>query len=509
MTHTRRQFARYASLTVTLLIALTTAARSEPPQDEFRRLVQSDWQSQEKRWGRKPEDPESIRQALSRGERLGRHLSNVAGGPDVAGEVAELEELRRQVEDLRTLEDHKRLALYRQIRSLTRNMALKNPLLGDHPIVFMKRRRFICQMLHEYLGYFYDYGDIAGGGLYVLTRPGHSLQNGLWASNPDGTNPVSLFGNYTRRINACFQPRSIPGSDRIVFVAGAHHANVGGAPVVLDPNRVGLDAAGHDSFESLQVLTPEVCFPEAPGWPGSYFHSPWPLSEDVFLVAFSFDPLPGMGPKVSRDTETGLYLFDRFGNLELLYREPGISCMYPIPLAPRPVPPVVVGNRDPLLGDEAEVVLADVQVSHQALPAARPIAQLRIFQVLPKSETHVANQPRLGYANAESARMLLGTVPVETDGSAYFRVPARKPLYFQAVDVEGRAVQGMRSVTYFHPGERRGCVGCHQSPETSPATREVLATQRAPSVIQPGPDGSRPWNYTRLVQPLLDAHCVA
>lgn len=78
-----------------------------------------------------------------------------------------------------------------------------------------------------------------------------------------------------------------------------------------DPNRVGLDAAGHDNFQSLQVLTPEVCFPEAPGWPGSYYHSPWPLSEDIFLVAFSFDPLPGMGPKVSRDTETGLYLFDR------------------------------------------------------------------------------------------------------------------------------------------------------------------------------------------------------
>ena len=64
------------------------------------------------------------------------------------------------------------------------------------------------------------------------------------------------------------------------------------------------------------------------------------------------------------------------------------------------------------------------------MPADRPVKELRIFQVLPKETTHVANQPRIGIANAESARMLLGTVPVEADGSAYFRAPAGRPLVF-------------------------------------------------------------------------------
>ena len=104
--------------------------------------------------------------------------------------------------------------------------------------------------------------------------------------------------------------------------------------------------------------------------------------------------------------------------------------------------------------------------------------------------------------------MLLGSVPVESDGSAYFRVPSGKPLYFQAVDEEGRAVQGMRSVTYLQPGERRSCVGCHESPGTSPVVRSTLASRRAPSKMRPGPDGSRPWSYPRLVQPILDARCV-
>jgi hypothetical protein len=120
----------------------------------------------------------------------------------------------------------------------------------------------------------------------------------------------------------------------------------------------------------------------------------------------------------------------------------------------------------------------------------------------------VANQPRLGYANAESARMLLGTVPVEPDGSAYFRVPARRPIYLQAVDARGHAVQTMRSVTYVQPGERRGCVGCHEPANTAPPRRPLAALQRPPSTIVPGPDGTRPFSFVRLVQPVLDRHCV-
>jgi hypothetical protein len=122
-------------------------------------------------------------------------------------------------------------------------------------------------------------------------------------------------GNYTRRVNACYQPRAIPGSPRIAFIAGAHHAIVGGALAPVDPKRFDLDPqSGEDRYAAIEILTPEVGFPEAPGRPSSYFHSPWPLSEDYFLVAFSMDPLPGWGSRVKEDTATGIYYFDRFGN---------------------------------------------------------------------------------------------------------------------------------------------------------------------------------------------------
>jgi hypothetical protein len=333
--------------------------------------------------------------------------------------------------------------------------------------------------------------------------------HGLWTCNPDGTQPSVLFGNSTTRPWACYQAKAIPGSRRILVVAGGHHANVGGTLVLLDPSRVALDpVTGEDYFEALEWLTPEVPFAESEGWPSSFFHSPWPLSEDYYLVAFSHDPLPGGYTGTHTDSETGLYYFDRFGNLELLFRREGISAVYPIPLVPRPVPPVRAGDVHPELDEEGEFLLADVRVSLLPLPADRPITALRVFQLLPKSRTDHAADPPISHAPESNARMLLGTVPVEEDGSAYFRAPARKPLYFQAVDASGRAVQGMRSAVYLQPGERHSCVGCHEPPGTLPPARQVLAANRPPSVITSGPAGSKPFGFPRLVQPVLDRHCV-
>ena len=630
-------------------------------EEGLRQAVEADWNAQERRLGRTPENPAAIHAAYGRAQSLVDSFQKRLVGIGVDRAVQVLDGARRQVAGLEALNKAERLSLWKRLRWATRDLALQNPLVANRPIVFMKRHRFVCQMLHEYLGYYYDYGNVAGGGIEVLERPGFSFEtrdlirgrlprgnfttmalsydahrvyfafadraeakpefysaerrtfhvfavnadgsdlrqlthggdddfdpcplpdgglafissrrggfgrchnpweplptytlhrmnedgsgiktlswhetnewhpfvmndgriiytrwdyvdrsaanfHGLWLSNPDGSNPVSLFGNYTTRINACYQPRAIPGSRKVVFVAGAHHADVGGSLVLVDPLKVSLDPeTGEDALTSIELLTPEVCFAESDGWPKSYFHGPWPLSEDYYLVAFSFDPLPGMSAGEERDTRTGLYYFDRWGNLELLYRDPGASAMYPIPLAPRAAPPIIPEALDPQLGEEGEFLVQDVRRSLLPMPEGRPITDLLIFQVLPKTPPHVANQPRLGYANAESARMLLGTVPVEADGSAYFRAPARKPVYFQTVDASGKAVQTMRSVTYLQPGERRGCIGCHETPRTAAGIAPNLAARRPPSRIEPGPDGSRPLSFPRLVQPVLDRHCV-
>lgn len=333
--------------------------------------------------------------------------------------------------------------------------------------------------------------------------------HGLWTCHQDGSNPSILFGNYTTRPWACYQAKAVPGSHKILFVAGGHHANVGGTLMLLDPTRLSLDPQrGEDGFGALTCLTPEVGFAEAERWPQCYYYSPWPLSEKYYLTAFSHDPLPGGYTGEYRNTETGIYYGDAFGNLELLYRQPGISSVYPIPLAPRTTPAAPARDVERGTSAEGEFLVSDVRRSLLPLPDNRRVTQLRVYQVLPKSRTDSAADPRIGHPDQANARMLLGTVPVEADGSAYFRAPANKPLCFQAVDADGRAVQGMRSIVYLQPGEKRGCVGCHEPPGTTPPAHRVAASLRSPSAIEPGPDGSYPFGYARLIQPILNQHCV-
>ncbi|MHC4507044.1 MAG: HzsA-related protein, partial [Planctomycetota bacterium] len=129
--------------------------------------------------------------------------------------------------------------------------------------------------------------------------------------------------------------------------------------------------------------------------------------------------------------------------------------------------------------------------------------------MLPKT-TPLADRPRVGYGKQKNARVVLGTVPVEADGSANFLLPAKKPVYFQALDGDGIAVQSMRSDVYVHPGEQLLCRGCHEPRNGAPAQprRYGLAFQREPSKIKPEVEGSNPFSYPRLVQPVLDKNCV-
>ena len=109
-----------------------------------------------------------------------------------------------------------------------------------------------------------------------------------------------------------------------------------------------------------------------------------------------------------------------------------------------------------------------------------------------------------------TAKRILGTVPVEADGSAYFAVPADTFVYFQALDANGMMVQSMRSGTVLQSGERTGCVGCHDNRLAAPCARGgvPLAFRRAPSRITPWRGKPRMFNYLAEVQPVFDKHCV-
>jgi len=134
---------------------------------------------------------------------------------------------------------------------------------------------------------------------------------------------------------------------------------------------------------------------------------------------------------------------------------------------------------------------------------------LRIVQVFPKT-TRKADDPYIGIGAQSLARGVIGTVPVEADGSANFRVPVGIPVYFQALDKEGRAVQTMRSVTYLHEGETLTCIGCHDQ-KYKPASFTGMATKaikRKPSVPVNEFKETYPILFPRLIQPIIDNKCL-
>jgi len=340
---------------------------------------------------------------------------------------------------------------------------------------------------------------------YIDRFNGHFMS--LWSANQDGTNPQLVYGNYTTRPQCIFEARSVPNSHKLIFTASAHHSITGGSLALLDRTY------GTEQAQPLIRLTPEVCFPEAEGWPESYYANPYPLSEDHYLTSWSDRRLPphqGSG-QVTDDrnpvNSMGLYLCDAFGNLELIYRDSRISSMNPIPVRPRKKPPAQPSQTDWDGPQEGCFLVQDIYKGLKGVERGM-VKRLRIVGVPPKTQPHM-DSPSLGISKEDPGKFVLGTVPVEKDGSAYFYVPSGVPVFFQALDGNGLALQTMRSLTYVQPGQTLSCIGCHESRELAPRiARRPIAARGEPSRLTPGPAGSWPLRFDTLVQPVLDKSCV-
>ena len=368
--------------------------------------------------------------------------------------------------------------------------------------------------------------SIDNDGMIIYTRwdyvdRGFNQAHHPWITTPDGRDARAIQGNFDRqqggRPHMEQTVRAIPGSHKLVATACGHHGQIYGSLIIVDPL-----VEDDNLMSATRRFMPEIRFYESEGGP-QHYATPWPLSEYFHLCMHDPEGNVSRGP----GNNFGIYLVDAFGNRELIYRDPNISCLYNIPLRARPVPPVVPqvtlvgrpkrpdGSLPPQvpqaeLPKTAQVNVINVYDGELPWPEGTKITHLRIMQLIPKT-TPIADNPRIGYGAQKGARAVLGTVPVEADGSASFLLPVGIPVYFQALDANGLAVQSMRSATYVHPGEKLTCHGCHdrrwRSP-AAPARAEPLALRREPSAIQPDAEGSRPFSFPRLVQPVLDKHCV-
>ena len=232
-------------------------------------------------------------------------------------------------------------------------------------------------------------------------------------------------------------------------------------------------------------------------WP--QFLHPYPLSGKYFLVSAKLTP----------HSLWGIYLVDVFDNLLLLKESPGFALLEPIPLQPTVTPPRITDRVD-LQRTDAVVYLADVYRGGGLKGVPRgTVKQLRVFTYHFSYRGMGGLLGAIGMDGPWDIKRVLGTVPVEDDGSAAFRVPANTPITVQPLDAKGQALQLMRSWFTAMPGETLSCIGCHETQNSGPPNHPTLAARRAPSEITPWRGPLRGFAFHREVQPVLDRHCVS
>ena len=205
----------------------------------------------------------------------------------------------------------------------------------------------------------------------------------------------------------------------------------------------------------------------------------------------------------------GVYLIDIYDNLTLIAEFEGEGLICPTPVVQRPVPPVIPEKIN-LASKEATVFIQDIYegeglegVPRGTVKAFRVLAYEYAYNRTPSD--HWAQGVQSGW----DIKRLLGTVPVEEDGSAIFKIPANTPISLQPLDSEGRAIQWMRSWLTGMPGETVSCVGCHEDQNQLPIPKRVKASAMAPHEITKPEGGVRSFTFDLEVQPVLDRACIA
>jgi formylglycine-generating enzyme required for sulfatase activity len=319
--------------------------------------------------------------------------------------------------------------------------------------------------------------------------------------NPDGTGQREYYGSGGYWPNAIFYARPVPDHPtKVVSIVTGHHVGRVGELVVFDP------ALGRQSTSGVvtrvgsygKEVDPIIMDKLAiDSWP--LFLHPWPLSQKYFLAAAK--PRP--------NDLWGIYLVDVFDNMLLLKEIEDHALLEPIPLRATRKPPVIIDRVDPERKD-AVMYIEDVHMGPGLKDVPRgTVKKLRLFTYHFAYRKIAGIDHRVGADGPWEPKRVLGTVPVEEDGSAIFSVPANTPISIQPIDEQGQALQLMRSWTTAMPGEFVSCVGCHDKQNSTPSSRRTIASRKLPSEIEPWYGPVRGFSFAREVQPVLDKYCVS
>lgn len=330
----------------------------------------------------------------------------------------------------------------------------------------------------------------------------HFVARILFHMNPDGTNQSEYYGSGSYWPNSFFYARAVPDHPTQVvgIVTGHHGVKRAGELVILDP------ALGRHEADGVVQRIPGYGKKVEPvivdqlvdaSWP-KFLH-PYPLSSKYFLVS----------AKLNQAASWGIYLVDVFDNMLLLKAQAGFDLLEPTPVRATKVPPVIASQVD-TTKKHATVYLEDIYQGPglEGVPRGT-VKKLRLITYHFSYRNMGGQQDPIGLDGPWDVKCVLGTVPVETDGSAIFEVPANLPISFQPLDGEGKAIQLMRSWSTAMPGETVSCVGCHEKQSGSPVVAQSIASRKAPSKITPWYGGKvEGFSFKREIEPIVSRYCV-
>ncbi len=330
----------------------------------------------------------------------------------------------------------------------------------------------------------------------------HYYSRIVMTMNPDGTEQRALYGSGYMFPNSVFDMEAIPGhSSAFVGIISGHHGIArSGRLILFDPKKSRKGAAGmlqeipHRDREIVEVVKDRLVDGV---WP--QFIKPTPINDKYYLVT----------AKTSPESLWGVYLVDVFDNMTCLYEAEGEGVISPAVVRKSPTPPaipdkVILGNK------EATVFIQDIYEG-EGLPGVPrgTVKELRIFTYEYAYLETKSDHNWHGIQSGWDLKRMLGTVPVEEDGSAIFKVPANTPIAIQPVGADGAAIQWMRSWFTGMPGEVVSCIGCHEDLNQIAMPKRVIASSMQPRKITPPEGGIRSMTFDREIQPILDRACVA
>ena len=329
----------------------------------------------------------------------------------------------------------------------------------------------------------------------------HSNSRIIFTMNPDGTAQQAYYGTNSYFPTSFFGARPIPNHpSAFVGIATGHHSvSRSGRLIILDPAKGRKEANGvvAEIPHRGRVVEPIVRDRLPDGiWP--QFLTPFPLSEKYFIVSMKRSP----------ESLWGIYLVDVFNNITLIAEEEGMAFVEPIILEKKEHAHIIP-DRINLEDENATVFIQDIYEGPglQGIPRGE-VASLRIgsYHFSPIGQGGLLGT--IGMDGPWDIKRILGTVAVEKDGSAFFEIPANTPIFVQALDKEGKALQLMRSWFTAMPGERLSCIGCHEDKNTIPIPKMTLAARKSVDPIIPFYGPERGFSYAHEVQPVLNYYCI-